>query len=1079
MSGYYRYPTIFKNQIIFVSEGDLWTLSLESPEARRLTFNRGEIRSPIFSPDGQWIAFSASDEGPRELYVMPAQGGEKVRLTYLNDEVSPSVWKDDGIYFTCSAGQPFQKWNNLFRISPKGGVPEQIQYGPLNFVSFGKGAQGKAPIAIQRHGYREYGYWKRYRGGTAGELWISASGTVEGFTKLIELKSDLARPIIMGDHVYFSSDHEGFGNLYRTNLDGTKLTRVTHHEDYYVRGQSSDGSRIVYSAGGDLFLYDPKDTKPKQIEVTYHSDRPQRAAKFISTKRHLEGYALHPRGHHMALASRGKLSFMGNWEGPVTQLGEEGPVRYRLPTWLHDGERLVALCDKDGEETLHTFNGSTGDLISKPKKSLDIGRIIKCWANPVNDSMVLLNHRHEYKLVDLKKWTVVTIDHSKFGLPKGGDWSPDGKWFAFSTTINRRQRALKIYNVKTKKLTQISNPILSDEYPVFDPEGNYLFFLSRRHFDVTYDNLHFEIGFNHGVKPYAMTLRADLPTPFLKKPEDLLVCDDDKKESKGKKKKAEAFVIDLEGIENRIIEFPVESAEYSSLAAVKGKVYFLSHPLEVTCADDEEDDDLEGSGNSLECYDLDTLKVDSIATNVDGFKVSMDHEYMAYVSSSKVRVLKIGDKPEEERGFNKKSGWIDLSRPKFWVNPVEEWQQMFKEAWRLQRDHFWVEDMSHIDWDKVYKRYEPLLSKVSTRDEFSDLLWEMQGELGTSHAYVWGGDLKSGPYWSVGLLASDLVYDKTKKAYKITKIAQGDTWNWRKSSPLTQPGANLAVGDYIASVNKRALNEDLTPAKALMNLSGQEVDLGVLNQKGKAPRHITVRTLRDQYPTYYRDWVERNRAYVHEKTKGKVGYIHIPDMSAAGYSEFHRSFLMELDRDGLIVDVRFNGGGSVSQLLLEKLARKRLGYDVTRWSGLIPYPEDAPMGPMVALTNEYAGSDGDMFSHNFKTMKLGPLIGKRTWGGVIGIYPRFTLSDGGMTTQPEFSFWFADGGWGIENYGVDPDIEVEITPLDYAQNKDPQMERGLAEIDKLLKDFKPIRPDVSKKPNLSLPQGLGKIKAAG
>jgi len=398
---------------------------------------------------------------------------------------------------------------------------------------------------------------------------------------------------------------------------------------------------------------------------------------------------------------------------------------------------------------------------------------------------------------------------------------------------------------------------------------------------------------------------------------------------------------------------------------------------------------------------------------------------------------------------------------------------MYKEAWRLQRDHYWVEDMANIDWLVVFNRYYPLVGRASTRDEFTDIVWEMQGELGTSHAYSFGGDVKAIPRWSVGSLGADFTWNAKQKAYEIHNMSKGEIGNLDASSPLAQPGINLENGDFIYAINKEPLNQENTPYKMLLHKAGEVVELKIAHKKApKDTRAVLVETIDNQYATRYRDWVEHNRAYVHKKTDGKVGYIHIPDMSSWGYAEFHRSFLQEIDKDGLIVDVRFNGGGNVSQLLLEKLARKRLGYDVTRWHGMSPYPDQAPVGPMVALTNEYAGSDGDMFSHNFKTMNLGPLIGKRTWGGVIGIWPRHGLVDGGMTTQPEFSFWFKDIGWKIENYGVDPDIVVEFTPQDYAKGIDPQMDRGLKELDTLIQKHQELVPVLSTKPSLALPKKL-------
>ena len=425
------------------------------------------------------------------------------------------------------------------------------------------------------------------------------------------------------------------------------------------------------------------------------------------------------------------------------------------------------------------------------------------------------------------------------------------------------------------------------------------------------------------------------------------------------------------------------------------------------------------------------------------------------------------EEKQEDRGEgdqpNRKSGWIDLNRVCIIVDPISEWEQIFKEAWRLQRDYFWRENMSNVNWQEIFNRYFKLIPRLSTRGELSDILWEMQGELGTSHAYVIGGDLRRPPSWTQGLLGCDFTFDIKHQAYRITSLIKGDVWRASYTSPLQNPGLGVKEGDLLWEINSKALSAETPPEAYLVQQAGHEVSLTISDSKRKHKRLIVVRPIASHGRGVYRDWVNANRDYVHEKTQGKVGYIHIPDMGPHGFAEFHRGFLSECDRDGLIVDVRFNGGGNVSPLLLEKLARRRLGYDASRWFDVMPYPEDSPLGPMVALTNQYAGSDGDMFSYAFKAMKLGPLIGKRTWGGVIGIWPRHALIDGGLTTQPEFSFWFKDLGWSIENYGVDPDIEIDITPQDYAQKRDPQLDKSIEEVVKIMKDYPVINPEIARR----------------
>jgi tricorn protease len=446
---------------------------------------------------------------------------------------------------------------------------------------------------------------------------------------------------------------------------------------------------------------------------------------------------------------------------------------------------------------------------------------------------------------------------------------------------------------------------------------------------------------------------------------------------------------------------------------------------------------------------------------------------MVIRSGSRLRVCKAGGKPQDENdpSPSRKSGWIDLSRVRVPVNPGIEWRQMFREAWRLQRDHFWNAEMSGVDWLQVYDSYSPLVERVASRSEFSDLVWEMQGELGTSHCYEIGGDYRPAPAYGMGSLGADFAYDPESAAWRVAHIVQGDAWDENSGSPLAKAGLNVQVGDRLLSVNGQKLSQSLSPGVALVDQPGREVTLVFSRDGEEKPRPVTVRTLPSDTPARYREWVEKNRRYVHAATGGKVGYIHIPDMGPSGYSEFHRGFLAEIDRPGLIVDLRYNSGGEVSPLLLEKLARKRIGYDKSRWDKVLhPYPPESVLGPMVALTNEWAGSDGDIFSHGFKMMKLGPLLGKRTWGGVIGFWPRQHLVDGALITQPESSFWFKDAGWGVENYGVDPDIEVDNTPQDDVRGVDAQLDRSIEEVLKLMAANPPELPQLEQVPSRAMPK---------
>jgi tricorn protease len=1135
--GYYRFPTIHKNVVVFCAEDDLWWVEAAGGIARRLTANLGPVTHPRFSPDGEWLAFVGREEGQPEVYLVSAMGGPARRLTYLGGDCSVVGWHEGRVVYASNAGQPFGRLYWLYAVDTEGGEAERLPYGPARSASWGpQGADTEArPLVIGRN-TGDPARWKRYRGGTAGEVWIDERGSGE-FHKLIELAGNLADPMWIdsrgdGGRIYFLSDHEGVGNVYSCLPNGEDLRQHTDHRDFYARNATTDGRRIVYHAGADLYVLDPEAEegdadraaagRSPRLEVAYYSPQVQRSRKFVSPERYLEDYAPSPNGAMLATTHRGKAFAMGNWEGPAVQQGvahSRVGVRYRLTRWLGDGERLVVVSDEGGEEHLevHRTDGSTPP---KVYADLDLGRPRGIAVSPRGEAIALSNHRHELIHVDLEAGTATTIERSHYGPIRGYDWSPDGSWIAYSFPANRLATAIKVYDTQTGTSHPVTEPSFTDVMPTFDPTGRYLYFLSYRTWNPVHDQVQFDYGFPRAMRPYAIALRADLPSPFVPaphgfeskpeqerepaedaqaaqeagKPQEVpsedssppegLSAEDPSSEGPSREGaqetpgeeasgQEERMLIDLEGIEERVVPFPVSEGIYGQIAAVKDKVFYTTY--RVRGSRRAQWFDREPQANAcLKVYDLNKLEEAVFYNRITGFKLSADGTAIACRVGNRLRVLPAKRDPSQSLpGDDKpgrKSGWIDLSRVHVSVQPIAEWRQMLREAWRLQRDYFWVEDMSGVDWHAVLQRYEPLVERVAARSEFSDLMWEMQGELGTSHAYEMGGDYRPGPHYRLGYLGADLAYDRRHDAYRFTRILVGDVWDDEHAPPLKRPGVNVESGMLLLAIGGRPVNKAQPPNELLVDLAGEEVLLTVAEADGGAQRMVAVQAARSERPLRYRDWVEANRQYVHEQTGGRVGYVHVPDMGPDGYAEFHRYYLAELDHEGLIVDVRFNGGGNVSTLLLTKLARRRIGYKVSRWMSPRPYLNDAPRGPMVALCNEDAGSDGDIFSHGFKLLQLGALIGRRTWGGVIGIWPRNWLVDGTLTTQPEFSSWFEDVGWGVENYGTDPDIEVDITPQDYARGADPQLDRAIAEVLLEIERNPPLEPDMGGRPSRALPE---------
>ena len=579
----------------------------------------------------------------------------------------------------------------------------------------------------------------------------------------------------------------------------------------------------------------------------------------------------------------------------------------------------------------------------------------------------------------------------------------------------------------------------------------------------------FDLGFPSGVKPYILTLSSDTLSPLVKE----VQRKKEEKKSKGKdnKKKDDLVVkIDFKDIQNRVISIPVPERRYHDIGFSENKIFYSFGPIKGSLSPGWYDIN-NSPQNSLKYFDLVDLKENDFSYGISDFIQSQDKTKLLVDFGSSVRVLDAKTPPGKDvlsnDQSNNKSGVINFERAKVEIVPIYEWRQMYAESWRLQRDYFWVKNMSGINWKKIFTRYDNLIDRVGTKSEFSDLAWEMQGELGTSHAYEFGGDYRPTRPYRIGHLGAD--FKLHSKGYEITNIVKGDTWTDFLKPPLLRPGLKIKKGMVITHIDGKKLSKTYSPNHALVNKSSSEVVVRIFNPKNNKNVSVNVQTIISDQDLRYRDWVEQNREYVHKKTNNKVGYIHIPDMGPEGFAEFHRYFLTELDYDGLVIDVRFNGGGHVSPLLLSKLARKRIGYDLTRWMGDDPYPGESVAGPMIALTNEHAGSDGDIFSHSFKLMGLGKLIGRRTWGGVIGIWPRNALVDGTLTTQPEFSFWFKDVGWNVENYGTDVDLEVNNLPKENKLGIDTQLDKAIELVQKDVKKTKILRPDYKNKPNLKLP----------
>jgi tricorn protease len=1072
--GYYRYPTIAQDRIVYVCEDDLWSAPASGGDGVRLTVSFGTCSFPKLSPDGESIAFISTDEGNPELYVMPARGGEPRRLTFLGATLAWTTgWSDDGseIYFVANPTAWYEGETRPFAISKDGGEPRELNLGHARTVSFGS----RGRMAIGRNA-ADPARWKRYRGGTAGEIWVDADGSAT-FARLPLPDGNPCWPMWIGDRIFFLADHEGIGNIYSCSPDGTDIRRHTHESDYYVRFPSTDGARIVYSAGAEVAVYDVASDAVGRIDIATHSPAPQTTRRFENAAETLEEFAPHPDGTQLAFDARGQQFTMPLFEGAVVRHGTGSRARTRLTQWFHDGQQLVSVTDVNGFEQIAIRRT---DAPSEPRliSSGDIGRVTDLVCSPDGDAIAFANHRHELCVIDAEDGKLRVLDSCPSHRIEDLSFSPDGRYIAYVWWPAPGTSIIRVAKVRSGKVHDVTSALRMDQSPVWDPEGKYLYFISTRDFNPVYDALQFDLSFPQASRPFVVTLRSDVPSPFVPKPKPIHhdhERDRERERANNKPEKVVETEIDFEGIAGRVLGFPVDEGDYKDIVATRERVLFTRFPVKGIKPARREDLDEGGHGGTLLAYDLEQQRLATIATECDEIRLGRDGRTLVYRSRDRLRAIDAqselpeeGDdqKPSTEPG--RRTGWLELDRASVEIVPRDEWAQMYREAWRLQSEQFWVEDMSDIDWDRVYDRYAAILPRVRTRGELSDLIWEMQGELGTSHAYEWGGDYREPPQYQRGFLGADLRWDEARGGYCIERIYRGDSWNRDSDSPLAEPGQDVHEGDCIVAIGGNRLSRETSPDRLLVNAAGRQIAVTLRGKKGDE-RTVLVKALENEAALRYRAWVEANRRIVHERTGERVGYIHIPDMGPWGFSEFHRGYLSEFDRKGLIVDVRYNRGGHVSPLLLEKLARKRVGYDTPRYGAPMPYPPESVDGPMVALTNQFAGSDGDIFSHCFKLYKLGPLVGKRTWGGVIGIDPYHHLVDGTLTTQPEFSFWFVDVGWRVENYGTEPDYDIDIAPHEYRDGKDPQLDCALELMGRALEQYQEIRPDLSTRPSLPLP----------
>jgi tricorn protease len=1068
-TGYYQFPDLHGKAIVFAAEGDLWTVADTGGTARRLTTHAGAEYFPRYSPDGKSIAFTGEYGGNRDVYVIPADGGEPRRMTWHPDPDEVIDWTPDGkkiIYRSRAANDSTSgfEWH-LFTVAVDGGDPEPLPLGWAGRVAID-------PVtkrwAFNRSSV-EFRTWKRYRGGTAPSIWVGDPDKRD-WKEITKTPGASAFPMWSGGRIVYLSDQGGTANLWSMKPDGGDPKRETRFDDWDVRWPAvgSDG-RIVFSLGGDLHVLQPGTGKEEKVAIDIPSERQLARVRYPSAEKNATAFELSPDGDRLAIVTRGEIMSVAVKDGVTLPITRGSAARERGASFSGDGKSLVYITDASGEEELRTIDawGRGQPRVVKPAGKT--GWNYPPAASPDGKWIAYADQTQTLYVIPAAGGTPRTVDHSARSEIREYVWSPDGRYLAYALALPTDYSMVRLFDTTTGKTTSLSGPATNDYSPAWDPEGRYLYFLSDRAANPVMDQRDEENVEIRNTRPYLVLLQKDGKNPFANtsgmppKPGDADKKPDEADKKPGDKKPgkqpAKPIRIDLDGLADRYVAFPVPIGNYGNLAATGKTVFYVSAPVRGMA---------EGDGDgpqelSLVAFDLEKRKAKPFMEDIARFRLAGDK--LAIQKKTDVFVVDAGKPPSPEDLADQK---VPLSSMVVELAPVDEWKQMFDETWRLMRDFYWDASMGGVDWRAQRDKYRTLLPRLGTRGELNDLLGELIGELATSHTYIFGGDPGAEvPQVSTGLLGIDAV--RKGAGFAVGRIYRGDPADGVRS-PLEEPGVDVRTGEVILAVNHRPFAAGQPFLAAFENLADKDVVLTVsARADASAARDVVVHPLGSERRLRYVDWVRRNREYVAQKTGGKVGYIHLPDMGQAGLMAFDTWFYPQIDKEALIVDVRWNGGGFVSQRILERMRRKVIAVFHSRGGATSTYPVRSVDGPFVVLTNEYAGSDGDIFPTVIQLDKLAPVIGMRSWGGVVGIRSDKPLVDGGMPTQPEFAFWDPKQRWGTENRGVIPDIEVQNLPQDVVRAVDTQLDRGLTEVGRLMvqhpapkRDFGAV-PDRSRK----------------
>jgi tricorn protease len=1041
-----RFPAISQDTIVFSSAGDLYSVPAAGGLARKLTSDPGDEIFARFSPDGKTIAFTAQYDGSREVYVMPAEGGIPRRVTFtatigrdqLSDRMGPNNivmgWQHDGKHIVFRSRM--REWDDfigqLLLASVDGGTPTQVAVPRGGFCSF---SPDDTKLAYNRI-FREFRTWKRYRGGMADDVWIYdlATRKIENITN--NPACDII-PMWSGQTVYFLSDRgpEKRMNLYAYDLPTKQTRRLTEFVDYDIKFPSLGPKAIVFENGGYIYRFDLATEQAVKVPILIEDDQVSARPRLAGVSDMVTNYEISPDGKRALFGARGEIFTVPAQHGDVRDLTNTSGVHERDAKWSPDGKTVAYISDATGEDEIYLRPQDGSGQPTQLTTGADTYKYGFRWS-PDGKKILWTDALFRLQFVDVASKKVTLVDQAKVGDMGPFAWSPDSLWIAYTKPEFEGMIRVYLYGLGTGKSAEVTDGWYQSYEPVFSGDGKYLFFVSDRDFNPILSQVELDYAYTAMSRIYLVTLAAETKSPFAPKSDEVEI----KKASEAvpakpaEKPKAAAgkaeekagpapIKVDLEGLKERLVGLPIEVANYGSLASVGDKVYYLKF--------------VPGQGSpSLRVYSLSDRKETDLG-QIQGYEISADQKKMLVRQGGSYGII---DLPQGPVRVETK---LDLSGLQMNLDPKEEWLDIYLECWRQMKYFFYAPNMQGVDWPAMKERYLPLAKAVKCRQDLTYVIGELIGELSCGHTYVGGGDLPVIPKIKVGQLGAVLAKDASG-TFKVVEVMRGQNWSQTLRSPLTELGVNVKEGDFILAVNGRTTKDMADIYAALVNTVGKQVTLKVNGKPEEAgSREVLVVPIDDEQQLVYYTWVQENIAKVDKATNGKVGYVHIPNMGLDGLNEFVKYYYPQLRKKALIVDERGNGGGFVSTMIAERLVRQIIMLEMARNAVGQPDPGAVLVGPKVCLMNEYSASDGDIFPYRFKKLGLGPLIGKRTWGGVVGINGTLPLIDGGFLNKPQFAPYGLDDKWIIEGVGVEPDILVDNDPGVEYEGTDQQLNKAI------------------------------------